>query len=75
MLSGGLRHWQPAHHTDWRVHLKNATFVVMIEKTAEKIEATHSLLPRKPNRLVPVGIPNSLLHNPLKSFGNARITP
>ncbi len=42
---------------------------------AAKIEATHSLLPRKPNRLIPVGIPNPLLHNRLNSFANTRTTP
>jgi hypothetical protein len=52
MPSGGHRHWQQALHTDWPVHLKNATFTVMHQKTTARIEATHSLLPRKPNRLI-----------------------
>jgi hypothetical protein len=40
--------------------------------TVAKIEATHSLLPRAPNSLIPVGIPSPLLHNPLNSFANTR---
>jgi hypothetical protein len=43
--------------------------------TAAKIEATHSLLPRASNRLIPVGIPNPLLHNRLKSHVFTRTTP
>ena len=43
--------------------------------TAVKIEATHSLFPQASNSLIPVGIPNPLLHNPLKSFAIIRIIP
>lgn len=43
--------------------------------TDANIEATHAFLPRAPDRLVPLGIPNPLLHNPLISFKNARTTP
>ena len=42
--------------------------------TVAKIEATHSLLPRAPHCLIPVGIPNPLLHNRLNSFANTRTT-
>jgi hypothetical protein len=52
MPSGGHRYWQQALHTDCPVHLTNATFTVMLQKTTARIEATHSLLPRKPNRLI-----------------------
>ena len=34
-----------------------------------------TFLPRNPNRLIPVGIPNPLLHNPLNSFAITRTTP
>jgi hypothetical protein len=46
--------------------------------TAAKIEATHSLLPLAPNCLIPVGIPNPLLHNRLilsETFGRQPLEP
>ncbi len=43
--------------------------------TAAKIEATHSLLPQVLNSLIPVGIPNPLLHNSLNSLSIGRLTP
>ena len=41
--------------------------------TAARIETTHSLLPLSPNPLIPVGVPNPLLHNPLNSVANTRM--
>jgi hypothetical protein len=41
--------------------------------TVARIVATHSLLPRTRNRLIPVAIPNPLLHNPLNSLAITRI--
>jgi hypothetical protein len=43
--------------------------------TAAKIEATHSLSPRPPNFLIPVGISDALLRNRLNSFVITRTTP
>ena len=49
--------------------------IVRIFSSAANIEAIHSLLQQTPNSLIPEGIPNPLLHNPLNSLENTRTTP
>ena len=74
LIAAGCSSYPKPFEQQFAMHRRSAPIYERFS-TAAKIEATRSLLPRKPNRLTPVGIANPLLHNPLNYFANTRISP
>lgn len=66
---------KPLRVPDYQPMARPCSVVRIVIPTAAKTEATHLLVPQASNSLIPVGIPDPLLHNRLNSFAITRTTP